>query len=213
VVIRCKDNGQGIVSEYQQQIFEPFSRVPRTELGYGEASVGLGLALVKQLTELHAGKVSVKSGGAGLGSEFTVRLPIVAPPSVRDTVEKSVTTGTSRRPRSVVIVEDNPSVAMTLQAALEQAGHSVQRFADGPSALDAMTSLHPEALLIDIGLPGMDGYELAAKLRQQANTKGALIVALSGFRRREPVNGDDGFDQYFNKPVDVAALLALLEQD
>jgi two-component system CheB/CheR fusion protein len=110
-----------------------------------------------------------------------------------------------------VIVEDNPSVAEALQAALEQEGHAVHRFADGPSALAGVSHLAPDALLIDIGLPGMDGYELAAKMKQQTNTKGALFVAISGFRDRDAEDGSS-FDRYFNKPVDVPALLAVLDQ-
>src|SRR5262249_23464496 len=129
VVIRCKDNGQGIVREDQQRIFDLFARGRNTELGYGEASLGLGLALVKQLTELHGGTVSVESGGAGLGSEFIVRLPLVAPLSVQDVTTQPkpgpVATGTIRHARSVVVIEDNPNVATPLKIALEQAGHSV----------------------------------------------------------------------------------------
>ena len=212
VVIRCKDNGQGILPEYQQQIFEPFSKGPKTDLGYGEASIGLGLALVKQLTELHGGAISVESGGAGLGSEFTVRLPFVAPPSLQSTASEPGPVHVSRRRRSVVIVEDNPNVATALQAALEQAGHSVRWFADGPSALTDLSSLTPDAFLIDIGLPGMDGYELAARLKQQANTTNVPLIAISGFKRRDQGDAKDSFDHYFNKPVDVATLLALLDQ-
>jgi CheY-like chemotaxis protein len=213
VVIRCKDNGQGILPEDREEIFKPFGRSRKRESSYGEASLGLGLALVKQVTELHGGTISVESGGANLGSEFTVRLPLVAPPSVQAVAEEPKSTPESRPARSVVIVEDNPSVATTLQVALEQAGHSVQLFADGPSALAGVSQLKPDALLIDIGLPGMDGYELAARLKQQSNTKNALRIAISGFKRREGAEqvGDD-FDQYFNKPVDVGALVALLEK-
>jgi signal transduction histidine kinase len=211
VVIRCKDNGQGISPEYLQKIFEPFARGQKTELGYGEASVGLGLALVKQLTELHGGTISVESEGMGLGSVFSVRLPLVAAaPPAHFMTDKSVRP--LRRSRSVVIVEDNPSVARVLRAALEQAGHSVHLFADGPSTLAGMPGLTPDTLLIDIGLPGMDGYELAARLRQQTNLKNVRFVAVSGFGRQQHTR-DDQFDRYFTKPVEVPALLALLDED
>jgi PAS domain S-box-containing protein len=205
VVIRCKDDGQGIPVEYQQRIFQPFERGLKNELGYGEASVGLGLALVKQLTELHRGSVSVDSGGAGLGSEFTVRLPLVPARAEVPTPARTV-----RRARSIVVIEDNPSVGATLQAALEQAGHSVRLFADGPSTLAGVATLRPDVLLIDIGLPGMDGYQLAAKLKQHANTKDAHQIAVSGFERR----ADDGgtFNHYLRKPPDLAELLAVLDQ-
>ena len=205
VVIHCKDNGQGIPVEYRKKIFEPFERGLKTELGYGEASVGLGLALVKQLTELHGGSVSVDSGGVGLGSDFTVQLPLVPP------VEAPLPARTSTRTRSIVIVEDNPSVGATLQAALEQAGHSVHLFADGPSALAGLSSeVKPDVILVDIGLPGMDGYQLAAVLKQHVNTKDAHCIAVSGFRQRDDDRG--AFAHYLRKPVDVPALLTVLDQ-
>jgi CheY-like chemotaxis protein len=208
VVVRCKDNGQGIPVEYQKKIFEPFSRGVKTELGYGEASVGLGLALVKQLTELHGGTITVESRGAGLGSEFTVRLPLVTPTPVHVPAPAPA----PPRARSIVVVEDNPSVGEALEAALELAGHSVHVFPDGLTTMAGVSTLKPDVLLIDIGLPGMDGYELAARLKQYPTTKDALFVAVSGFRRREPVQAHDAFAYYFSKPIDVPALLALLDQ-
>jgi len=208
VVIRCRDNGQGILPEDQQKIFDPFVRGPKTALGYGEASIGLGLALVKKLTELHGGTVSVESGGPGLGSEFTVRLPLVTP-SHAEAPEPAPTSG---RTRSIVVVEDNPSVGEALQTALELEGHSVHLFPDGPSTLAGISTLKPDVVLIDIGLPGMDGYELAAKLKTLSATKDALLVALSGFKRREQPEAGDAFARYFSKPVDVPTLLALLDE-
>jgi CheY-like chemotaxis protein len=210
VVIRCKDSGQGVPREYQQKIFEAFARGPKSELGYGEASIGLGLALVKQLTELHGGTIAVESAGTGLGSEFTVRLPYVAPVGQAAAEEPQLARAV-RRARSVVIVEDNPSVGAALKAALEQAGHSVHLFTDGASALAATSSLTPDVFLIDIGLPGMDGYELAAALKRQSSTKDALRLAVSGFKQRKHALSGT-FDQYFKKPVDVPALLALLDE-
>jgi nitrogen-specific signal transduction histidine kinase len=212
IIIRCKDNGQGIPLDSRQKIFEAFVRVSKAEFSHGEASVGLGLALVKQLTELHGGTISVESGGPGQGSVFTVRLPLVAPTSVQAVAEEPKPPRESPGARSIVIVEDNPHVGTALKAALEQAGHSVQWFEDGPSALAGVSMLKPAALLIDIGLPGMDGYELAARLKQHSNTKNALRIAVSGFKRREHEKADDEFDHYFSKPVDVEALLALLDR-
>lgn len=212
MIIRCKDNGEGILPEYQQKIFEPFVRGGRTDSSHGEASLGLGLALVKHLTELHGGTISVESGGAGLGSEFTVRLPLVAPPS-QVVVHEPKPGPSSQRRRSIVIVEDNPSVGMALQAALEQAGHSVALFADGPSTLAGVLRLKPDSFLIDVGLPGLDGYELAAKLKEQTNTKHAVRIAVSGLKRRERAGeSTDAFDYYFTKPVNIVELLACLNQ-
>jgi len=209
VIVCCKDNGQGIAPEDQQTIFVPFARGRRHDESYGEASLGLGLPLTKQLTELHGGTIAVESGGVGLGSEFTVRLPLQAPPSDQQVELASKHAPSPRRAQSVVIVEDNPTVAETLMIALERAGHSVHSFADGSSALAGMSGLNPDAVLIDIGLPGMDGYEVATKLKHQDSTKHAICIAVSGFKRRR--EGDD-FDQYFSKPVDVGALLDFLDQ-
>jgi PAS domain S-box-containing protein len=210
VVIHCKDNGQGIPVEYQQKIFEPFERGRKTALGYGEASVGLGLALVKHLTQLHGGTISVDSAGDGLGSQFTLRLPFLAPPSAAAVAEVP-SDHVAAHPRSIVIVEDNPSVGTTLRVALQQTGHSVVLFADGPSALAGVAGLKPDALLIDIGLPGMDGYDLAARLRQHTGTRDALYIAVSGFKRRTPDGVRDEFDHYLTKPVELPALLSLLD--
>jgi two-component system CheB/CheR fusion protein len=213
VVIRCRDNGQGILREDAAKIFEPFTRGRKTDYGFGEASVGLGLALVKHLTELHGGTISVQSGGVDLGSEFTVRLPIFAASSPQNVAEPPKLADGAHQPRSIVLVEDNPSVAAALQAALEQEGHLVHAFVDGPSAIAGLSDLKPDAVVVDIGLPGMNGYELAATLRKLENTKDALYIAVSGFKMRDGAERDgDGFDHYFTKPVDIAALLAILGQ-
>jgi PAS domain S-box-containing protein len=211
VVLRCKDNGRGIPPEMQNSIFEPFTRGVTASDSHGEASLGIGLALVKQLVELHGGTISVESGGPGMGSEFTVRLPFVAPPSDQSELVNPKPTPNYHK-RSIVVVEDNPAVAKAMEFALKQAGHQVDLFPDGPSALAGVSELQPDAVLLDIGLPGMDGYELAAKLKEQTGMKNALFIAISGFKRREhAATADDNFDHYFTKPVDVGALLALLE--
>jgi signal transduction histidine kinase len=213
VVLRCKDNGRGVLPEFQEKIFQPFFRGTTTDLGYGEASLGLGLALTKHLTELHGGTLVVASGGADQGSEFVVRLPLVAPPSDQQATPESTLAPTARRPYSVVIVEDNPSVGEALMIALEQAGHVVHLFADGPSALAGLSALSPDAFLIDIGLPGMDGYEVAAKLRTLGSTRNALYIAVSGFKQPQSGQAGSDFDHYLNKPFAVGTLLALLDSE
>ena len=210
VLLRCKDNGQGVLPEYQQKIFEPFTRGRNTYDSYGEASLGIGLALVKKLTEMHGGTISVESAGASMGSEFIVRLPLEAPPSNQREAEESKGAPSPCSRRSVAIVEDNPSVAIAMKIALEQAGHHVHVFPDGPCAIRGLAELMPDAVLLDVGLPGMDGYELAVELKKRTTTRAALLIAISGFKRREQLTGDD-FDHYFTKPVDVRSLLALLD--
>lgn len=212
VVIQCRDNGAGIPAEMQKAIFGAFTRLEAASESR-ESGVGLGLTLVKRLVELHGGTVSVKSGGPGAGSEFTVRLPLVEAPRV-----SCEANGIPHEPRvkgsfSIVVVEDNRDVAQTLTIALKHAGHRVRLFTDGPSALSGIARLKPDAVLLDIGLPGMDGYELAAKLRKKRNLKHTLFVGLSGFKRRAREGEANGnFDHYFVKPLDLDALLQLLNK-
>lgn len=211
IVLRCKDNGKGVLPEYTQRIFEPFTRGRNIRDSYGEASLGIGLALVKKLVELHEGKISVESGGAGMGSEFTVRLPLVAPQSRHPIVTEPKSKPATQRARRIVIVEDNPFVTTSMKIALEQAGHEVHVFPDGYRALAGVPGLKPDAVILDIGLPGMDGYELAAKLKRERNVRKALFIAVSGFKNHPHAEkGGDNFDHYFIKPVEVRTLLALL---
>lgn len=210
VVLRCKDNGRGIPAEMLLKIFEPFTRVEPLSDSRGEASLGIGLTLVKRLVELHGGTVAVESGGSGKGSEFSVRLPIepVRPNQLSDRETKPALTG--RRAHSIVFVEDNSDVARPIVVALEQSGCHVTLFADAFSTLAGVSDLKPQAILLDIGLPGMDGYELAAKLKKAPNLKHAQFLAISGFKRREIAERADDFDHYFTKPVDLSSLLSVL---
>lgn len=210
VVLRCKDNGRGIPREMLQKIFEPFTRVGPLSDSRGEASLGIGLALVKRLVELHGGRISVESGGPGTGSEFSVRLPMEPALSDQPPVPETKPALTLRRSRSIVLVEDNSDVAGTIVVALKQAGYRVTLFADAFSALAGLSDLQPHAILLDIGLPGMDGYELAARLRKERNCRDALFIAISGFKRRQAAEAADDFDHYFTKPVHLSSLLNVL---
>ena len=211
VVLHFKDNGQGVLTEYQEKIFEPFTRGHKAQDSHREAGLGIGLALAKQLADLHGGTISVESAGADMGSDFIVTLPLVAPPSDKPVTPEPADALPSHRGLSIVLVEDNRYIAEPMEIVLERAGHSVRMFPDGPSALAGVAELKPDAVLLDIGLPGMDGYELAVELKQQTNMRDALFIALSGFKPREQA-GQAGvdFDHYFTKPVDLRALLALL---
>lgn len=214
IVLRCKDNGQGVLPESTQAIFEPFTSGNNARDSYGEASLGIGLALVKQLVELHGGRISVESGGAGMGSEFIVRLPLITPRSSQATASEPKSTPATKRALSIVIVEDNPVVATSMKMALEQAGHRVHVFSDGPSTLAGVDGLKPDAFVLDIGLPGMDGYELAARLRRNSKVRSALFIAVSGFGQKPRVESrGDNFDHYFIKPVEVSTLLTLLSNN
>ena len=210
VVLRCKDNGRGIPREMLQKIFEPFTRVGPLSDSRGEASLGIGLALVKRLVELHGGRISVESSGPGTGSEFLVRLPMQPTLSDQPPAPETKPAFTLRRSRSIVLVEDNSDVAGTIVVALKQAGYRVTLFADAFSALAGLSDLQPHAILLDVGLPGMDGYELAAKLRKERNCRDSLFIAISGFKRRQTPEAADDFDHYFTKPVNLSSLLNVL---
>ena len=210
VVLRCQDNGRGIPLEMLQKIFEPFTRVESLSDSRGEASLGIGLTLVKRLVELHGGSISVESGGPGMGSQFSVRLPIEPAPPYQLSAPETKPARTFRGSPSIVFVEDNSDVARPIVIALEQEGYRVSLFADAFCALAGLSDLRPHAILLDIGLPGMDGYELAAKLRKRRNLQHALFVAISGLNRRKVAEGADDFDHYFTKPVNLDSLLSVL---
>jgi len=211
IVIRCKDNGRGIPPEMQSKIFEPFCRVEPISDSPGEASLGIGLALVRRRVELHGGTISVESGGAGLGSQFVVRLPRGSESSHQPAAAEAKPEFLSGLSRSIVIVEDNSDVAETMVIALKKAGYQVKLFADESSVMSGLSDLRPHAILLDIGLAGVDGYKLAEKLKEKPHLQNTLFIGISGFKRREATHSSDGFDHYFNKPVDLRALLAVLD--
>jgi PAS domain S-box-containing protein len=212
VVLRCKDNGRGIPHDMQQKIFEPFTRLESVLDSPGEASLGIGLSLVKQLVELHHGSISLESGGPGLGSEFVVRLPLEPAALDQPVAPEPEPLSISQRSGLIVLVEDNRDLAEVMVITLEDAGYRVKLFGDALSALEGVSDLKPYAILLDIGLPSMDGYKLLAKLREKPHLQATLFIGLSGFKRREAVESAGDFDSYFIKPVNIRALLSFLDK-
>lgn len=208
VVLRCKDNGRGIPHDMQQKIFEPFTRLE--PVGPGEASLGIGLSLVKQLVELHGGSIFLESGGPELGSEFVVRLPVEPAALDQPVAPEPEPLSIPQRSGLIALVEDNRDLAEVMVIALEDVGYRVKLFADAFSALSGILDLRPHAILLDIGVPGMDGYELAARLRKKHNLRQVPFIAISGFKRRSADKAADDFDYYFTKPVSLGSLLNLL---
>ena len=209
VVLRCRDDGPGVEPQAQQRIFEPLVRLD-TARQHAPGGLGLGLALVKRLAELHGGSAAVNCPGPGAGSEFVVRIPHAAPRAQPDSPAPA---GAAERASalSVAIVEDNPDVAQILAIAMEGAGHRTSRFADGPSALQALPDLAPDAALVDMGLPGMSGSDLVASLRPHPRLKDTLFIGMSGLAhagesRRERIV----FDHFLRKPIDLKDLARLL---
>ena len=213
-VIRVKDNGVGIAREVLPHVFDLFVQGEST-LDRAQGGLGIGLTLVRRLVEMHGGQVSAKSDGPGTGSEFTVLLPVKggkeptprrpAPP------QGAVSVNTGRR---VLLVDDNLDVAVMLATLLRGDGHEVEVAHDGPAALEAAKAWKPAVVLLDIGLPAMDGYQVARKLREREGGDQLLIIAITGYGQ-EPDRQkakDAGFDHYLVKPVPMAKLRELLAE-
>jgi signal transduction histidine kinase len=207
-VLRVSDTGVGMSSELAARVFEPFVQGDRP-LDRSQGGLGIGLTLVRRLAELHGGSAEGESDGPGRGSVFTVRLPAIeAPVAARAKPNAAAPV----RSRDVLIVEDNPDARDTLQRMLALEGHRVRVAEDGVAALETVRAALPEIALIDIGLPRMDGYELARQIRALAGDKPLYLVAVTGYglpedRRR---TREAGFDLHLVKPVDAAALAAVL---
>jgi PAS domain S-box-containing protein len=211
LIVTVKDNGIGISTEMLPRIFDLFAQADRS-MDRSQGGLGIGLTLVKKLVEMHGGTATAASDGSGKGSEFTVRLPATWEAVAEEqTVEagRSVTTDTGLR---VLVVDDNRDAAAGLTRLLQASGFRVTTVADGTAALPAARADRPDVILMDIGLPGMDGYRVAEQLRNDASHHGVLLIAISGYgqdhdRRR---SREAGFDHHLVKPVDYDSLLSLL---
>jgi PAS domain S-box-containing protein len=212
--VSVRDNGVGIAPEMLPRIFEPFIQVEQT-IDRSLGGLGIGLTLARKLAEMHDGTLTAASAGPGQGSEFTVRLPLSRPAAPSRVGADSSANGTSapRAPR-VLIVDDNVESARGLAKCLKMLGHEVKTVFDGRSALDAARHHRSEVVLLDIGLPGLDGYQLAGLIRQDEHLKDAVLIAITGYgqetdRRRSL---EAGFDHHLIKPIDFDALLPLLDR-
>jgi signal transduction histidine kinase/ActR/RegA family two-component response regulator len=208
--VRVSDDGVGIDADILPRIFEPFTQGSAT-LDRAQGGLGIGLTLVRHLTHLHHGTVTAESEGRGKGSSFVVRLPISEDPAHSSDPTARAAPPSSVAPRRILIIEDNPDLREGLKSLLEDAGHEVLACADGEEGVDLALSRKPEVLLIDIGLPKLDGYGVAAKVRRGLEGR-PLLVAVTGYglpedRRRAL---DAGFDDHLTKPVSVQAVLDLL---
>jgi signal transduction histidine kinase/DNA-binding response OmpR family regulator len=214
VTIRVKDTGAGISDDLLPKIFDLFAQGDRT-LDHSQGGLGIGLTLVRSLVALHGGDVSATSRGPGLGSEFVVRLPAVAP-SAKSEADSDFAPSNGAVPdpncRRVLLVDDNVDLATTTAVLLRSLGHDVHLCHDGPAALRAVGAVQPEIMFIDIGLPGMSGHEVARAIRQQHGRGDLFLVAMTGYgqpedRRR---SRDAGFNVHLVKPVGLQALEELL---
>jgi signal transduction histidine kinase len=221
VVIGVRDNGIGIPAELMPMIFNLFTQLDRTS-GPAQSGLGIGLALVQRLVEMHGGSVSARSDGLGKGSEFLIRLPLF----IRETVEsgqliqqpsaleQSMTNaeGPARTQRRILVADDNNDALESLATLLQLSGHEVYTAANGAMALESAEAHRPEVALLDIGMPKLDGYEVARRIRAQPWGQRITLVALTGWgqdsdRRRSQ---EAGFDSHLVKPLDLDKLTELL---
>jgi CheY-like chemotaxis protein len=206
-IFRVKDSGIGISPSLLPRIFDLFMQADRS-LDRSQGGLGIGLTLVRMLVEMHGGTVAVESPGEGHGSEFTVRLPLADGPAEGESAAASLATPTSRRDglarRRVLVVDDNVDAADMLAEAIRALGHDVRLAHDGPAAIHVAQAFAPEVVFLDIGLPGMDGYEVAVRLRRPPLAP-MTLVALTGYGRdADKLRARDaGFDQHLVKPVDI----------
>ena len=209
-VLRVSDTGAGIAAELLPQLFEPFVQADAT-LDRSKGGLGLGLAVVRAIVELHGGSVAARSDGPGRGAEFTMRLPLdVAAEPLREAADAAV----QKLQRRVLIIEDNRDAADILQMVLEGEGHEVAVAYNGPEGIAKARQFHPDLVLCDIGLPGMDGYEVARLFRADEALKHTHLVALSGYARPEDLQraADAGFERHLAKPATLEKIDKVLRE-
>lgn len=210
-VVTVRDNGMGIPREMLSKIFDWFMQVERTH-PRGQGGLGVGLTIVRTLVEMHGGTVSASSEGSGQGAEFNVRLPLAEATDHAAVGQK----GAARQQRfasKILVVDDNRDAAQSLCMLLQMRGAHVKALHDGESALEALDDFQPDTVLLDVGMPGMDGYELARRIRARDDGTRFQLVAITGWAQEEDRQRSRaaGIDHHLVKPVDMAALDSLLK--
>ena len=216
IVLSVQDEGIGIAPQMLPCIFDAFTQ-GNSEVDRSQGGLGIGLALVRSLVEMHGGTVSAESAGLGKGAEFIVRLPLaeeqkeIQPQAASADRQASIANARCRR---ILIVDDNRDAAESIRLLLKMWGHEVQVAHDAATALATARSLRPDIVLLDIGLPGLSGYELAPRLRQEASLDRALMIAISGYATDEDrkKSREAGIAHHFAKPMDPDELHRLLAQ-
>jgi CheY-like chemotaxis protein/anti-sigma regulatory factor (Ser/Thr protein kinase) len=212
VVLSVKDTGIGIAPELLPHVFDLFTQ-ERQAADRARGGLGIGLTIVRNLVELHGGTVDAASPGRGKGSVFTVRLPAATEePAVID-LQRTAIPAVAKATSQVLLVDDNEDALDLLAEGLRNAGHVVMTARDGPSALAAMKTFHPDVAILDIGLPVMDGYELAGRVRAQFGDAAPRLIALTGYGQESDRDRarEAGFSRHLTKPVDFGSLLAALD--
>jgi CheY-like chemotaxis protein len=212
-VVRVRDNGSGIDPAFLPHLFELFAQGDRS-VARLRGGLGIGLTMVQRLVELHGGSVTAQSDGLGQGSEFVVRLPLIPEPLQPRQAEPGPA---SRRggKRRILVVDDNRDAAETLCDLLDLWGHETVEANDGRSALEAVKRYDPELILLDLSMPGMDGYEVARRLQEEHLLGTITLIALTGYGQAEDRRRtrEAGFHHHLTKPVDPETLRALISAE
>jgi PAS domain S-box-containing protein len=213
-VVSVRDTGLGISPQMLPRVFNVFTQATQT-LSSSQGGLGIGLTLAKHLTQLHGGRIEGCSEGIGKGSEFIVRLPLAeecGPTSQREQKESQSAVSSGLSHQRILIVDDNRDAADSLAEVLQHLGAKTLVVYDGHAALQAVEAFPPSIVLLDLGMPGMDGYAVAARLRQDVNAREAILIAVSGWGQEEDQRRSHaaGIDYHLVKPVEAAALEALL---
>jgi signal transduction histidine kinase len=204
VVIEVTDNGIGIPVDMQSKVFQMFAQLDDHH-GLAQGGLGIGLALVKQLVGLHGGTVDATSAGAGEGSLFRIRLPLASPP-IRETIvqeQPEAAHPSQARSLKILVIDDDALIAYSLGLMLEEIGHEFRMVHDGREAIEAARAFEPDAILLDIGLPGMDGYEVCRAFRRDEQFRNIPMIAQTGWgqTRDKMLALEAGFNQHLTKPV------------
>ena len=210
-VVRVIDSGIGISPDQMSRIFEMFAQVDQS-LERGQGGLGVGLALTRTLVELHGGTVEAKSAGLGKGSEFIVRIPALSAESEQVQSLEGIT-ATAQKPRRVLIADDNVDSATVLAILLRASGHEVQTVHDGMAALESSQSFRPDLVILDIGMPILNGYDVARRIRSRCDSH-MTLVAITGWGQEQDKRRarEAGFDHHLTKPVDVTTLEKILAE-
>jgi two-component system, chemotaxis family, CheB/CheR fusion protein len=212
VVLRVTDNGLGMQPDMVDQVFEPFVQLEEARR-YAQGGLGIGLTLVRRVVEMHGGRVEAHSAGVGHGSQFIVRLP-QAQPALVEVVAPAAESQPAPRARRVLVVDDNIDAAVALGRLLSLQAHDVKVVHDGLAALLAAERIDPDVVFLDLGMPGLDGVQVARRLRERRPEARPLLVAMTGFGREEDRRRTTaaGFDHHLVKPVDAATVRAVLKK-
>lgn len=210
-VVSVKDSGMGIAPEKLPRLFDMFFQVDLT-LERSRGGLGIGLSLVRRLVELHGGRVEARSQGIGKGSEFIVRLPVLAEPATAAAPEDTGETAADTSPARLLVADDNRDAADSLTMVLRLHGHVVHTVYDGVDAVNSAERLHPDAVLLDIGMPRLNGYDACRQIRSRAWGRDLMVIAMTGWGQDEDRQRTiaAGFDAHFVKPIDARELMRLI---